>query len=149
MQGNKCFFIGHRETPEEIYPSLYAAVYTHITEYAVTNFIVGQYGSFDRLATRAVVAAKQIFPAIRLFLLLPYHPFERPTRPPIGFDDTYYPPNMENVPRKWAIARANRSVIDHTDYLIAYVRHTASNASQLLSYAQRRSKQGFLTVFLL
>lgn len=36
-----CFFIGHRETPEEIYPVLCAAVEEHIVRYGVTEFIVG------------------------------------------------------------------------------------------------------------
>ena len=41
MGGKSCFFIGHRETSEEIYPALYAAVEQHILEYGVTEFIVG------------------------------------------------------------------------------------------------------------
>ena len=40
MSGKSCFFIGHRETSEEIYPALYAAVEQHILEYGVTEFIV-------------------------------------------------------------------------------------------------------------
>ena len=40
MDGKSCFFIGHRETSEEIYPALYAAVEQHILEYGVTEFIV-------------------------------------------------------------------------------------------------------------
>ena len=50
MGGKSCFFIGHREASEEIYPALYAAVEQHIVEYGVTEFIVGHYGGFDRLA---------------------------------------------------------------------------------------------------
>ena len=50
LDGKSCFFIGHREASEEIYPALYAAVEQHILEYGVTEFIVGHYGGFDRLA---------------------------------------------------------------------------------------------------
>ena len=50
MSRKSCFFIGHREASEEIYPSLYAAVETHIIRYGVTEFIVGRYGCFDGLA---------------------------------------------------------------------------------------------------
>ncbi len=49
MGGKSCFFIGHREASEEIYPALYAAVEQHILEYGVTEFIVGHYGGFDLL----------------------------------------------------------------------------------------------------
>ena len=50
MSQKSCFFIGHRETPEEIYPVLCAAVEEHIVRYGVTEFIVGRYGCFDGLA---------------------------------------------------------------------------------------------------
>lgn len=59
MGGKSCFFIGHREASEEIYPALYTAVKQHIAEYGVTEFIVGHYGGFDRLAAAAVKAAKR------------------------------------------------------------------------------------------
>ena len=39
MRQKSCFFIGHRETPEEIYPVLCAAVEEHIVRYGVTEFI--------------------------------------------------------------------------------------------------------------
>ena len=148
MIGKSCFFIGHREASEEIYPALYAAVEQHIVEYGVTEFIVGHYGGFDRLAASAVKEAKRFYPEVKLTLLLPYHPEERPTPTPDGFDSTFYPPGMESVPRKIAIVRANRYVVDHVDYLIAYAWHPASNARELLEHAQRRVKKGslFITV---
>ena len=117
MSGKSCFFIGHRETSEAIYPALYAAVEQHILEYGVTEFIVGHYGGFDRLAASAVKEAKRFYPEVKLTLLLPYHPAERPIPTPDGFDSTFYPPGMESVPRKAAIIRANRYVVDHVDYL--------------------------------
>ena len=78
MDTKSCFFIGHREASEEIYPALYAAVEQHIVEYGVTEFIVGHYGGFDRLAASAVKEAKRFYPEVKLTLLLPYHPAERP-----------------------------------------------------------------------
>ena len=119
MDTKSCFLIGHREVSEEIYPVLYAAVEQHIVEYGVTEFIVGHYGGFDRLAASAVKEAKRFYPEVKLTLLLPYHPAERPIPTPDGFDGTFYLPGMESVPRKAAIIRANRYVVDHVDYLIA------------------------------
>lgn len=57
---------------------------------------------------------------------------------PDGFDGTYYPPDMERVPRRMAIVRANRYMIDHVDYLIAYALHPASNARELVEYAHNK-----------
>ena len=146
MREKSCFFIGHRESSEEIYPALYAAVEQHIVEYGVTEFIVGHYGGFDRLSASAVKAAKQFYPDVKLVLLLPYHPAERPIPTPDGFDGTFYPPGMESVPRKVAIVRANRYVVDHVDYLIAYAWHPASNARELLEYAKRREKRDLISI---
>ena len=109
-------------------------------------YIVGKYGGFDRMAAKAVIAAKSRHPQIILSLLLPYHPAERPIEAPPGFDNTFYPPGMEKVPRKLAIVRANRYMVDHTNYLIAYVWHPASNARNLLEYAQTREKNGLLHI---
>lgn len=72
-------------------------------------------------------------------MLIPYHPAERPVETPPGFDGTFYPLGMESVPRKFAIVQANRYMIDHVDYLIAYVWHPASNARNLLDYACKKS----------
>ncbi len=138
MIAKSCFFIGHRETSEEIYADLRAAVEQHIVEYGVTEFIVGHYGGFDRLAAKAVIEAKKIHPEVTLTLLLPYHPAERPIEAPEGFDGTYYPPDMERVPRRVAIVRANRYMVDHVDYLIAYAWHPASNARDLVEYAKHK-----------
>lgn len=141
-----CFFIGHRDAPETIYPQLLAEVERHIAEFGVTDFIVGHYGGFDRLAAKAVIAAKERYPNILLLLLLPYHPAEQPIEIPVGFDNTYYPPGMEKVPRRLAIVRANRYVVDHVDYLIAYAWHPASNARELVKYAAVRCRNTKITV---
>ena len=146
MSRKSCFFIGHREASEEICPSLYAAVEAHIICYGVTEFIVGRYGCFDGLAAKAVKTAKQNHPEVELTPLLPYHPAERPIPVPDGFDSTYYPPGMESVPRKVAIVRANRYVVDHTDFLIAYAWYPASNAKDLLEYARKREGKGLIQV---
>lgn len=146
MIGKSCFFIGHREASQEIVPALEEAIETHIVEYGVTEFIVGNYGGFDRLAANSVIRAKQRYPQITLSLLLPYHPAERPIEKSEGFDNTYYPEGMEKVPRRLAIVRANRYVVDHVDYLIAYAWHPASNARELVEYAQRREERGQIIV---
>lgn len=80
---------------------------------------------------------------------MPHHPAERPIYKPGGFDNTYYPFGIEKVPQRVAIVRANRRMLVQADYLIAYVWHTASNAANLLEYAQRRAEKGLLSITLL
>ena len=141
-----CFFIGHREASSEVLPALAEAVEMHITENGVTEFIVGNYGGFDHMAAKAVIAAKERYPGLTLSMLIPYHPAERPLELPQGFDNAFYPPGMEKVPRRLAIVRANRYMVDHVDYLIAYAWHPASNARELVEYARTREKRNLISV---
>lgn len=144
-----CFFIGHREVTSEILPALTEAIEQHIVECGVTEFIVGNYGGFDHMAAKAVIAAKEQHPEITLSLLIPYHPVERPIKPLPGFDNTFYPPGMEKVPHRFAIVRANRYMVDHVDHLIAYAWHPASNARDLVEYAKKREQRNLITVTVL
>ena len=103
-------------------------------------FYVGEYGGFDRMAASAVRQAKRNHPEITLMLVLPYHPAERSVETPYGFDGTYYPERMESVPRRFAIVKANEMMVNTSDWLIAYVRHGASNSRKILEFAQRRGR---------
>ena len=133
-----CFFIGHRDTSEDIYPVLEAEVERYIAEYGVDEFIVGHYGHFDRMATRAVKAAKANHPDVRLTLLMPYLN-NMPL--PEGFDGAVYPDGLEAVPKRYAISQANRAMNDACDYLIVFVAYGFGNAYQFLEYAKKRNKQ--------
>lgn len=146
MDYKSCFFIGHREASQELRPALEQVIEQHISEYGVRDFIVGSYGGFDRLVAAVLAKAKEHHPHITLTLLLPYHPSEQKIVLPRNFDRTLYPAGMEQVPRKFAIVRANRYIVDHVDYLIAYAWHPASNARNLLEYALRREKKGMIHV---
>lgn len=141
-----CFFIGHRDADERLLPCLTDMAKRLVTHCGVTRFYAGGYGNFDRLSGKAVIALKNSFPDIRLFLVIPYHPAERPVLTPRGYDGTHYPQGMESVPRKFAIVRANRRMIDECDYLVAFVWHPASNAREFLEYARRREKKGLIHV---
>ena len=115
-----CFFIGHRHAEDRIYKRLLAAVETHISAYGVTDFLVGHYGDFDRMAAQAVAEARRTHPGISLTMLLPYYPEDRIISVPPIFDGTFYPPDMEFCPKRYAIVRANQYAIEHSDYLIGY-----------------------------
>ena len=149
MERKTCFFIGHREASDSLLSILGAEVERHITEYGVTNFVVGRYGHFDGMAARCVKAAKKRHLDVTLTLLLPYHPYDRPVSIPPGFDGTFYPPGMEAVPKRAAIVRANRYMAEHCEYLIAYAWHPGSNAKDLVEYAQRHEKLGRMKITLL
>ena len=133
-----CFFIGHREADERLLPCLISTIEKLVSQENVTCFYVGGYGGFDRIAAGAVNRVKRGHPEIILMLVLPYHPAERSIQTPYGFDGTYYPEGMEAVPRRFAIVQANKRMVENVDWLVAYVRHGASNSSKVLAYAQKR-----------
>lgn len=141
-----CFFIGHREADERLLPNLQDLIERLIIEEDVSSFYVGGYGGFDRIAGAAVKQVKMQYPQIILRQVLPYHPAERPIEAPAGFDGTYYPKGLENVPRRYAIVRANKIMVDTSDWLVAYVRHGASNSRNILEYAKRRETKGYIRV---
>ena len=141
-----CFFIGHREADERLLPRLELTIERLIVEENLRYFYVGGYGGFDRIAAAAVKHAKQKYPDITLMLVLPYHPAERAVPTPNGYDGTYYPDGLENTPRRYAIVRTNRIMVDTCDWLICYVRHGASNSRKLLEHAQRRANKGLIQI---
>lgn len=141
-----CFFIGHRDANAEIYPLLLAEVERHVTEYGVTDFFVGHYGSFDRMAAQAVKEVKARHPEVRLMLVLPYHPAIRPIETPKGFDGTYYPWEDERIPKRLAIIKTNQRMVDTCDYLIAYAWHFLGGSGQIVEYARKREARELIRV---
>lgn len=141
-----CYFIGHRECPDGILPTLEETIERHIAQYGVEQFIVGSYGGFDALAAKALLNAKQRHPEIQLLQLTPYHPGERKIELRKGFDGMYYPFEIDNAPRRAAIVKANQQMIKTCDYLIAYAWHSASNARELLEKALMLEVKGGIHV---
>lgn len=141
-----CFFIGHHDAGAELLPLLAETVERHITAYGVTDFFVGHYGSFDRMAAHAVKEAKKLHPEVRLMMVLPYHPAIRPVETPEGFDGTYYPWEDERIPKRVAIVKTNQRMVETCDYLIAYAFHFLGGSGQIVEYARKREEKGLLRV---
>lgn len=131
-----CFFIGHRDAPESIYERLLQAVERHISEYGVTDFVVGKYGNFDRLAACAVMEAKQHHSDVSLTLLMPYYRADAEPLPD-GFDGSVFPYGLETVPKRAAILRANQYMIHHCDYMIVYDAGRIGNTRKLVADARK------------
>ncbi len=139
MNKHICFFIGHRDASPELLPLLVHAIEKHITEHDVTTFLVGHYGAFDRLASKALISVKNSNPHIELILLSPYHPAEKAIELPDGFNGILYP-FISAPPKKYAIIKANRYAVSHSEYIIAYLRYSTGNTQKLLDYAQRKKQ---------
>lgn len=134
-----CFMFGHADCPDSMLPKIEQAIEHYYSQYGITDFYISNRGRFDSLAATAVRNAKQRHPGIRMYLLLAYHPSERPVDLWGDFDGSFYPP-LENTPRQFTIVKANQYMVDTTDFLICYVKHFG-NTRNLLEYAQRRKKE--------
>jgi hypothetical protein len=150
-QEKTCCFFGHGKLYGDnsaLAEVLAASVEQHITEYGVTDFLVGNYGDFDSMAAYAVKKAKVRHPDVRLFLMLPYLPEHgRPLPNMEGFDGSVYPEGMEGVPYKLAIPRLNRLMVQQSSYAIGYVTHSWGGAAKTMEYAQVQERKGLLTIF--
>ena len=63
-----------------------------------------------------------------------------------GFDATFYPPDIETVPRRYAIIKANEYMIRHCDYLIAYDKRLVGKTRDFVDLARRLEAKGLLRV---
>ena len=130
-------FCGHREAqePEKVQKWLYETVSGLILEGADV-FYLGGYGGFDRMALSVVNKTKEAHPDVRAILVLPY--LDRSMDLDV-YDGSIYPP-LEKVPRRFAISRRNRWMVDQADMVVAYVIHEWGGAATTLRYAEAKKK---------
>ena len=147
MNGKSCFFMGNRHAPADIKGQLAETVEKHITVYGVNTFTVGHYGAFDSMAREVLRETKKRYEDITLYLLAPYALTQK-TDVPMDFDGTFFPEGLERVPLRYAIVQANRYMVQHSDFLISYCHHIG-NTRNIVEYAQRREKKGWIKVTLL
>ena len=55
-------------------------------------------------------------------------------------DSSLYPP-LESVPKKLAIVRRNRWMVDQADVVVRYVLHSWGGAATTLEYAKQKKKR--------
>lgn len=98
------------------------------------KFYLGGYGDFDLLAAKVLYELKPEYPELESILILPY--LDRQMDASL-YDGTIYPP-LENVPKRFAISRRNKWMIEKADILIACVNHDWGGASKTLEYAVKK-----------
>lgn len=142
-----CFLVGHHDAPISIQPLLDQIVEKLITQQDVSCFYVGCHGSFDAMAVSAIQKAIACRADVYAYLVIPYHPCERQYSVPEFFEDTYYPNGMEVVPRRYAIPRANRIVLDESDILVTFVSRQGGNAAKLLKHGRTLERKGYMKIY--
>ena len=131
-----CTFFGHRDCPSSIRGELSAKIERLITEKDVDTFYVGTQGNFDRMAYAALVELRKRYRHIKIYRVLAYLP--KPGDNDTA--DTIVPEGIENAYPRYAIVHRNNWMIDHSDYVIAYVTHTFGGAYQAVERAKKKGK---------
>lgn len=130
-------FCGHRRIEnQDVKEWLYEVVERSI-QAGANIFYLGGYGWFDHLCADVCTQLKKTYPTIQRVLVIPYldRKYDKS-----NYDDFYYP-NLESVPKRFAISKRNQAMVNEADILISYVQHDlGSGAYKTLQYAIRKQK---------
>ncbi|MBE5794646.1 MAG: DUF1273 domain-containing protein [Clostridiales bacterium] len=135
-----CTFFGHRDCPDSIRPNLQKAIIRLIVQEGVDTFYVGHQGKFDRYALAALQQVAIEYPHIRYTVVLAYLPTHQHAEKSSHQADTMIPDGIETAPKRFAISRRNRWLVEHADYVIAYALYRGG-AMQFVELAQKKGKK--------
>ncbi len=81
-----------------------------------------------------------LYPHIRFSIALAYMPTKKNEWETLDFSNTEYPEALSSVPRRFAIDKRNRWMIERSDYVVTYMTHTFGGAAKFKEIAKRRGK---------
>ena len=140
----KCCFVGHSHEyyTDDIYNRLTIYIAKLFIEEKISEFLVGNYGRFNKLAAKAVRNVKRYYPKVKLNLVIPY------PIPEINCDENYYLENYYdniivadiplNLPEEEAIIKCNQYMISYSDILVCYMKHLRSKTATAVEYAKNK-----------
>lgn len=106
------------------------------------DFYLGGYGKFDAFAKKCAEKFKETHNDAKIIFVTPYLNKwldDRREYLEKEYDEILYP-ELENTPLRYAISKRNEWMINHSDYLIAYVRTHFGGAYNALLYADKHNK---------
>ncbi len=135
-----CTFFGHRNTPREVENKIKEVLDTLIKNQCVSEFYVGDNGSFDSMVYRVLESLKQEYPHIRFAKVLAYLPTVKEEINTTDYSNTVFPEGLENVPPRFAIDKRNRWMVDQADIVVVYVKYSTGGAVKFAELAKRKGK---------
>lgn len=133
-----CCFFGHKDTPEDVKPALYAAIEKLITERGVSTFYVGNQGAFDAYVRSALRQLSEKYHHIRYAVVLAYIPGQQNEYE--DHSDTMLPEGIEEVHPRYALDWRNRWLLRESRYIVCYIHHKWGGAAKYVKRAQRQGK---------
>lgn len=135
-------FFGHSDFYADINENLIVEIVEKISRGQEVDFYLGGYGKFDDFAYRCAVSYKRKHPnKTKVIFVTPYiyDGYGKLEENKDKYDEIIYP-ELEKVPRKFAIAKRNEWIIEKAQIIFAYVIRNYGGASKSLAYAKKRGK---------
>ena len=134
-----CTFFGHRDCPDTIKPRLKETLTALITSQGVDMFYVGNQGQFDAIIRSVLRELKAEYTHIDYAVVLAYMPGKKEEYD--DYSDTMLPERIESVYPRYSISWRNNWMLQHSDYVLAYVTHSWGGAAQFVSKARSLRKR--------
>ncbi len=132
-------FFGHRDAPSSIYELIKKTIKDFIENNNAGNFYVGNHGNFDSMVLRALRELQIIYPNIIYAVVIAYMPKEdncSVLNPII----TLLPDGIEKTPPRYAITKRNNWMIEKSDIVLTYVKHSFGGAATFAALATKKGK---------
>lgn len=106
------------------------------------DFYLGGYGHFDAIAEKSCMRYKKINALANVHFITPYlnEEYLKIKMDMSGYDDSIYP-EIEKVPKRFAIVERNKWMVRQSDLVIAYVNYSWGGAIKTLEYARKLKKR--------
>ena len=135
-----CCFFGHKDTPSTIAPELERVLADLIVNHGVVSFLMGHQGAFDYMALGAVRRLKEQYPYITYNVVLAYMPGQKEEWSAYAPEKTMYPEGLEEVHPRYAISWRNKWMLNESEYVVAYVKHSWGGAAKYFEMAEKKGK---------
>lgn len=134
-----CCFFGHHDCPDSIKPLIRRQIVEIYEKAPDTEFLVGNQGRFDALVLSVFKDLLKAGEHPNFYVVLAYHPSASAALD-VAPEYTLYPEELEVVPKKFAISKRNRWMVEQSDVVICYIRHWHGGAAKFVELAQKKGK---------
>ena len=138
-------FFGHADTM--LSDELKNAIMSYLNECIADKkceFLLGGYGNFDAYALRFGLELKKSNNALKLTLVSPYIDWSYLKKQgeyvKTVYDDVIFP-EIDNVPKRFAISKRNKWIVDASDFIVTFIQHKYGGAYSAYHYAISNHKQ--------
>lgn len=141
-------FFGHADAPAGIYSDLLATIMDLIENQKANYFLVGDKGNFDTMVAKILKMLSKEYSEISYEITLAYFPWNEEREYRLFGEDaviekyshTLFPEELATVPKRYAIEKRNRLMLQQADTVVTYVKRTHGGAAKFKELALKKGK---------